>query len=76
LGEAMNIKFEEDLVERNLRLIDSLSSNMTTSMQRDIRDGNKSEIKGLVYSVVNMAEHYGVDLPVFKKITNELKKRE
>ena len=45
---------------------------MTTSMQRDLRDGKQSEIDGLVYSVPDMAREYGVELPVFEKIVSEL----
>lgn len=72
LGNAMGLYFSESLVEKNLRLIDSLSPDMTTSMQRDLRDGKQSEIDGLVYSVPDMAREYGVELPVFEKIVSEL----
>jgi 2-dehydropantoate 2-reductase len=43
-------------------------------MQRDIKKGGQSEIDGLVYEVVRMADQYHLDLPVYSKIAGELKK--
>ena len=73
LGNAMGITFEEDLAERNLAIIDSLGSEMLTSMQRDIKDGRPSEIDGLVFEVPRLAKEYGITLPLFEKITNALR---
>lgn len=52
LSHAMGIEFEEDLVERNLKILASLSPEATTSMQRDVIEGKRSEMDGLVYEVV------------------------
>ena len=65
LANAMNIHFEEDIVKRNLAILDNLSVNATTSLQRDIKAGGRSEIDGLIYEVVRLAERYGVDLPEY-----------
>ena len=59
LANAMGITFEEDLVERNLKILSNLPKEATTSMQRDVMEGKQSEIDGLVYEVVRMAEKYG-----------------
>ena len=59
LANAMGITFEEDLVERNLKILSNLPEEATTSMQRDVMEGKQSEIDGLVYEVVRMAEKYG-----------------
>ena len=48
LSHAMGIEFEEDLVERNLKILASLSPEATTSMQRDVIEGKRSEMDGLV----------------------------
>ena len=73
LANAMNIHFEEDIVKRNLAILDNLSVNATTSLQRDIKAGGRSEIDGLIYEVVRLAERYGVDLPEYKKVSAKLK---
>ena len=75
LAEAMGIEFEEDIVERNLKILDDITPDMTTSMQRDIAAGKASEIDGQIYEVVRMAEKYNVELPLYKKIAAELKER-
>ena len=39
LANAMGITFEEDLVERNLKILSNLPEEATTSMQRDVIEG-------------------------------------
>ena len=75
LAQSMDIDFGEDIVARNLKILDDITPDMTTSMQRDIYAGKASEIDGQVYEVVRLAEKYGVELPVYEKIASELKIR-
>lgn len=67
LSHAMGIEFEEDLVERNLKILSSLSPEATTSMQRDVIEGKRSEMDGLVYEVVRMGREYKVSMPQYEK---------
>ena len=67
LSHAMGIEFEEDLVERNLKILASLSPEATTSMQRDVMEGKRSEVDGLVYEVVRMGREYKVSMPQYEK---------
>ena len=67
LSHAMGIEFEEDLVERNLNILASLSPEATTSMQRDVIEGKRSEMDGLVYEVVRMGREYKVSMPQYEK---------
>ena len=67
LANAMGITFEEDLVERNLKILSNLPEEATTSMQRDVMEGKQSEIDGLVYEVVRMVKKYGVEVPAYRK---------
>lgn len=67
LANAMGITFEEDLVERNLKILSNLPEEATTSMQRDVMEGKQSEIDGLVYEVVRMAEKYGAEVPAYRR---------
>lgn len=67
LANAMGITFEEDLVERNLKILSNLPEEATTSMRRDVMEGKQSEIDGLVYEVVRMAEKYGAEVPAYRR---------
>lgn len=75
LALAMGIHFDDDIVARNLAILESLDPTMTTSMQRDVAAGKQSEIDGLVYSVVRMGREYGVDMPTYEKIAKALQQR-
>ena len=73
LSNAMGITFEEDLVERNLKILSNLPEETTTSMQRDVMEGKQSEIDGLVYEVVRMAEKYGAEVPAYRKAAEKFR---
>lgn len=75
LAQAMELGIPSDMVEINLGILDALSPEAGTSMQRDIARGGQSEIAELVYAVEDMAEEYHVDMPVTHKIIQELKAR-
>ena len=69
----MGITFEEDLVERNLKILSNLPEEATTSMQRDVMEGKQSEINGLVYEVVRMAEKYGAEVPAYRRTAEKFR---
>ena len=73
LANAMGITFEEDLVERNLKILSNLPEEATTSMQRDVMEGKQSEIDGLVYEVVRMAEKYGAEVPAYRRTAEKFR---
>lgn len=73
LAEAMGVPFERDMVEVNLKILSTLASEATTSMQRDVMEGKDSEIYGLVYEVVRMGERYHVPVPMYEKVAEKLK---
>lgn len=68
LAIAMGIHFSVDIVAANLKILDSLLPTASTSMQRDIRHGKKSEIDGLVYEVLRLAKTYQVPVPTYEMI--------
>lgn len=75
LAEAMGIHFGVDIVQTNLDILDSLTPEASTSMQRDVKQGKASEMDGLIFEVVRMGRKYGVKLPVYEKVAEELRKR-
>ena len=68
LAIAMGIHFSVDIVAANLKILDNLLPTASTSMQRDIRQGKKSEIDGLVYEVLRLAKTYQVPVPTYEMI--------
>lgn len=75
LAVVMGIPFDNDIVSVNLEIMDALEPDCTASMQKDLKKGNKSEIDGLLYEVLRMGEEYGTELPVYKKIAEDMKLR-
>lgn len=71
LAIAMGIYFTVDIVKVNLDILDKLTPTASTSMQRDIAQGKKSEIDGLIFEVVRMGEKYGVPVETYKKIAEK-----
>ncbi|MGN0363953.1 MAG: ketopantoate reductase family protein [Bilifractor sp.] len=72
LAQAQGIFFSEDIVQRNLDILDALDPDMTTSMQKDIAAGRNSEIDGLIFAVVRMAHQLGVKVPAYEKAAEKL----
>lgn len=66
IGRAQGIAFNEDLVARNLGILDSLKPSMTTSMQKDIMAGRKSEAGGQIFEVVRLGHELGVSVPMYE----------
>ena len=71
----MGLGFGEDIVARNLRITDDSDPGITTSMQKDVAAGRKSEADGLIYEVVRLGEKYGVKVPLYTMIAEELRTR-
>jgi 2-dehydropantoate 2-reductase len=68
LAQGMGIHFAGDIVEKNLKILDSLSVTASTSMQRDLKTGSNSEMDGLLFEVVRMGRKLGISVPVYEKI--------
>ena len=71
LAKAAGIHFDVDIVATNLEILSTLSPTTTTSMQRDLKQGKKSEIDGLIFEVVRLGRRYGVKLPVYEMIAGK-----
>lgn len=71
LAVAMEVPFLVDIVATNLRILDTLNPEASTSMQRDVYAGKNSEIDGLIYEVVRMGQQYGVPTPVYEMVADK-----
>lgn len=69
VGAAMGLTFERNLVEVGLKIVDSYGSGVTTSMQRDVWEGKRSEFAGLVDSMAELGKEYGVPVPTYDKVS-------
>lgn len=65
LANAMGIPFEEDIVAKNLRLLDTAAPDTTASLQKDLQKGKSSEIDGLIFEPVRLGQRYQVETPTF-----------
>lgn len=72
LAEAMGIIYEEDLAEVNLKILEGLAPEATTSMQRDIYQGKASEADGLIFQMVRMGKEHGVKTPNYEKAAEKI----
>ena len=72
LAQAMDIHFAVDIVDTNLEILDNLSPTASTSMQRDLKEGNNSEMNGLIFEVVLLGRQYGVHVPTYEMIAEKL----
>ena len=74
LAVAMGVPFLVDIVTTNLQILDTLSPEASTSMQRDIYADKLSEIDGLIYEVVRMGARYGVPTPMYEMVARKARK--
>ena len=68
IGDKLQLELDVDITEENLKVVDSATPDTTSSMQKDMEAGKKSEIGELVFEVVRMADKFGVDVPVYSMI--------
>lgn len=75
VGQAMGITFDVNLAENAGNILGGLTPDATTSMQRDVAAGGKSEVDGLVHEMVRLGEAYHVDVPNYRRISEWAKAR-
>ena len=72
LSDAMDVSLPSDIVDINLKILDGLAPESTTSMHRDILAGNSSEFDGLVMEVIRLGEKYNVPTPGYEEMSKPL----
>lgn len=71
IAEKCGIIFKEDPIKYNLMIIDKLDPESTASMQKDIAKGHQSEIKGLLFDMIELGEKYDIDMPTYRKVVKK-----
>src|SRR5574344_2562092 len=72
IAEKCGIIFKEDPIKYNLMVIDKLDPESTASMQKDIAKGHQSEIKGLLFDMIELGEKYDIDMPTYRKVVKKV----
>lgn len=73
IGEKLGIDFGCDMVEHHLGVMDSLDPGSTASMQKDLKAGNQSEIKGQLFDMIALGKELGVATPVYDEVVKKFK---
>jgi 2-dehydropantoate 2-reductase len=63
LARARGVRMREDVVERALGFLDGLDPSGTTSLQRDLTEGRRSELEAWNGAVVRLGRASGVPTP-------------
>ncbi|ELP90614.1 hypothetical protein EIN_021330 [Entamoeba invadens IP1] len=76
LCHSLGITFEESLQEHVQSILNQVLDDSTTSMQRDVNEGKISEMSGLLFNILDLAQTSKVYLPTFTTIAAWVKSRD
>ncbi len=76
VAQAKRIAVTDDTVQNTMAFVDTLPPNGTTSLHRDVMDGNPSELDFWNGAVVRLGQEVGVATPLNRFIYNSLLPRE
>ena len=60
-------------MQSHLKILDDLAESASTSMQRDMEAGKNSEVDGLIFQVVRLADKYGLPCPEYRRVAQKVK---
>jgi len=72
ISNKLKLEFDVDITEENLKILDSLRPDSTASMQKDMKEDRKSEIDGLIFEALRLADKVGAYIPTYSKIAENL----
>ena len=72
VAQGYDIPLPQTIVTDTMSFVDSLPSDATTSMQRDIMEGRPSELNAQPGSVVRLGQNVGVETPLNSFIYHSL----
>jgi 2-dehydropantoate 2-reductase len=75
VAEAKKIKLPSNTINKTIQKIESLPYENTSSMHKDFKKGNETELDSLTLNVVMMGKEVNVDTPEYEKLYKELKSR-
>ena len=72
LAHALGVALPEDIVRKSVAFVDKLPPSVTASMQRDIMEGNRSELESQSGAVVRLGIKAGIETPINNFIYHSL----
>ena len=72
VARAHQVSLADEIVEKSMKLMDSLAQSATTSLQRDISAGKPSELEAWNGAVVRLGREAGVLTPLHEFIYHSL----
>ncbi len=72
VARARQIPVADKIVVKTLAFVDSLPTDATTSLQRDIADGKPSELEAWNGAVVRLGKEVGIATPLHEFIYHSL----
>ena len=72
VGRAHGVHLPEDYADQRLVFVDTLATDMTSSMHHDLTSGNKLEVPWLSGGVVQLGEQVGVPTPANRAVWDVL----
>lgn len=75
VAHAENIPLQRDLIESTLQIMKTVPFDSTSSMHSDFQAGRKTELEILTHIVIQLAEKHNINVPVYKKMYDELLKK-
>lgn len=73
LAAAEGVGLPADVVDRTVTFVTGMPGDVTTSLQRDLLAGRRSELEGITGSVVRLGERAGVATPLFTVLLEVLR---
>ncbi|GAB3758604.1 ketopantoate reductase family protein [Spirosoma pomorum] len=68
LAKGANLNIKADIVADNFAILNSLSPDFTTSLQKDLKRGSPDEREQLIFDIVRLAQKHNVDVPAYRRI--------
>ncbi len=72
LGRALGVELDNDIVEITLGRLSKLPFDTTSSMQRDFRNGGKTEVESQTGYVLAQGSELGMHLPTYEMVFSKL----
>lgn len=73
VAHAKGIPLPDDIIKRNLAVVERMQRGVTSSMERDFAQGKDTELENLTGYVVREAQKYGVSVPQYEQVYHKLK---
>jgi len=68
IGNKLELGLDVDITDANLKILGSFPPDTTSSMQKDMKEGKKTEMDGLIFEVIRLADKLGVNAPAYSMV--------